>query len=362
MPSLINQALLPAVLALAVLSSGCSEPDRLQATPKVPAGGVLVSGAGATLPAPLYKKWFETYGVAHPATVVTYDAVGSGEGIRRFLRHRVKDEESVDFGASDAAMRDEEIAQISKGVVLVPMTADAVVLAYNLPNFQGDLRLSRKAYAGIFLGEIRNWNDPLIARANRSAKLPKLTLTTVVRQDGSGTTYAFTKHLDAISEKWRSEYGPATLVNWPGDAMRARGNEGVAARIKQSEGSIGYVSSQFAKKLGLRVAILENKAGEFVQPTEQNCRASLASAELPENLRAFLPDPAGRDDYPIVTFSWVLLYKDYADAGKARAVRDLMRWCLSQGQQQAAMLGYIGLPTAVTAKALAAVDMVGPTQ
>ena len=314
----VRTVLLAAAVAVLGFSTGCSTPDQLPAKPKVPAGGVLVAGAGATLPSPLYQSWFEAYRVDHPATVVTYDAVGSGEGIRRFVRRNVKEEEAVDFGASDAAMRDEEIAQVPKGVVLVPMTADAVVLAYNLPSFPGELRLARKAYTGIFLGEIKNWSDPLIARANR-AKLPKLTLTTVVRQDGSGTTYAFTKHLDAISEKWRSEHGPATLVNWPGDAMRAKGNEGVAARIKQSEGSIGYISSQFARKLGLKVAILENKAGQFVQPTEQSAGAALASAELPENLRAFVPDPAGADSYPIVTFSWVLLYKDYVDARKAQS-------------------------------------------
>jgi phosphate transport system substrate-binding protein len=358
----LDAALLPAAVILAVCSSGCSDPDRLQARPKVPAGGVLVAGAGATLPSPLYQSWFEAYRTDHPATVVTYDAVGSGEGIRRFLRKNVKEEETVDFGASDAAMRDEEIAQVSKGVVLVPMTAGAVVLAYNLPDFQGDLRLSRKAYEGIFLGEIKNWNDPLIAKANGGARLPKLTLTTVVRQDSSGTTYAFTKHLDAISEKWRSEHGPATLVNWPGNAMRAKGNEGVAARIKQSIGSIGYVSSEFARKVGLKVAILENKAGRFVEPTEQSCKAALATAELPENLRAFVPDPAGPDAYPIVTFSWVLLYKDYPDARKARAVRDLMRWCLSNGRQEAVKLGYVDLPPAVTAKALSAVETVGPAE
>jgi phosphate transport system substrate-binding protein len=282
--------------------------------------------------------------------------VGSGEGIRRFLGKNVKPEELVDFGASDAAMRDEEIAQSPKGVLLLPMTAGAVVLAYNLPDFEGDLRLSRKALVGIFLGEIKNWNDRQIAEANPGRKLPKLTIATVVRQDGSGTTYAFTKHLDAISDRWRSEYGPATLVNWPGNAMRASGNEGVSGRINQSIGSIGYVSYEFARKLKLKIAALENRSGHFVMPTGQSSEAALASAELPDNLRVFVPDPPGTEAYPIVTFSWILLYRTYDDAKKATAVRELFRWCLSDGQNYASQLGYVKLPASITARSLTALD------
>jgi|SRR5579863_783863 len=335
--------------------TGCSSPDQI-AEAKAPAGGVLVRGAGATLPSPLYKQWFAAYQSGHPDTVVTYDSVGSGEGIRRFLGKNVKEEDLVDFGASDAAMRDEEIAQSSNGVLLLPMTASAVVLAYNLPDFEGELRLSRKAYAGIFLGEIKNWNDRQIAAANPGKKLPKLTIATVVRQDGSGTTYAFTKHLDAISDRWRSQYGPATLVNWPGNAMRASGNEGVAGRINQSIGSIGYVSYEFARKLNLRIAALENRSGHFVTPTGQRSEAAVASAELPDNLRLFIPDPTGSEAYPIVTFSWILLYSSYEDAKKAKAVHELFRWCLSDGQNYASQLGYVKLPPSITQRALTALD------
>jgi phosphate transport system substrate-binding protein len=291
---------------------------------------------------------------------IAYDAVGSGEGIRRFTGVDVKPEETVDFGASDAAMSDEQAANVRKGVLLLPVTAGSVVLAYNLPGFESELRLSRKAYAGVFLGEITNWNDRTIAEANPGAKLPKLTIATVVRQDGSGTTFAFTKHLDAINETWRSRYGAATLTDWPGNAMRAIGNEGVAARIKASDGSIGYVSYEFARKAGLRIATLENKEGEFVRPTAQSCTAALASAQLPDNLRVFVPDPSGRDSYPIVTMTWILLRKDYADAGKARAIRDLFGWCLRDGQKYAPELNYIPLPEGVVAKALPALAAVQP--
>src|SRR5208283_3250724 len=237
--------------------------------------------------------------------------VGSGEGVRRFIGEGVADDQKVDFGASDAAMSDAELARVNNDALMVPVTAGCVVLAYNLPGFHGGLKLSRKAYAGIFLGEIKNWNDPLIAKSNPGVRLPNLTIATVVRQDGSGTTFAFTNNLSAINDRFRSLFGSTTLVNWPGNAMRANGNEGVAALIQKSQGSIGYVGYEFANKIGLDMAALENKEGNFVQPSQQSCEDGLARAELPENLRVFVPDPSGADSYPIVTFSWVLLRKGY---------------------------------------------------
>jgi phosphate transport system substrate-binding protein len=252
------------------------------------------------------------------------------------------------------------MARVPAGVQLLPVTAGSVVLAYNLPGFEGELRLSRKAYAGVFSGRIKNWNDRLIVATNPKAKLLKITIATVVRQDGSGTTYAFTKHLDAIDETWRSRYGAATLVDWPGNAMRATGNEGVAGLIKHSEGSIGYVNYEFARKIGLPMATLENKEGNYVRPSVQSAAAALASAQLPGNLRAFVPDPAGRDSYPIVTLTWILLRKDYGDAAKARALRELLGWCLQDGQKYAPELNYIPLPADVVAKALPALASVKP--
>lgn len=200
-------------------------------------------------------------------------------------------------------MSDVELAQTNNDTLMVPVTSACLVLAYNLPNYHGELRLSRKAYAGIFLGEIKKWNDPLIAQSNPGVKLPDLTIAIAARQDASGTTFAFTNNLSAISDRWRSLFGPATLVNWPGNAMRAKGNEGVAALIQKSEGSIGYVGYEFANRLGLDMAAIENKDGKFIQPAEQSCVAGLASADLPDNLRAFVPDPSGAKSYPIVTYS-----------------------------------------------------------
>jgi len=315
-----------------------------------------LQGAGATFPSILYKRWFAAYQSAHPKTAIVYEAVGSGEGVRRFIGENVKEEEKVDFGASDAAMTDEQIVRVPGGAVLLPATAGCVTLSYNLPDFDGDLKLSRKAYAAIFLGQVKSWNDPLISQSNPGARLPKLTLVTVVRRDASGTTYAFTKHLDAISETWRGQYGAATLVSWPGNAMRAPGNEGVAGRIQQSNGSIGYVGYEFAQRLGLKMALVENKNGEFVKPGAESCAASLASAEMPENLRVFVPDPTAPGAYPIVTFSWILLYKNYDNPAKADAIRTLFRWCLQDGQEYSPQLGYIRLPSNVASRALAALQ------
>jgi phosphate transport system substrate-binding protein len=354
--------LLLALAALGLLGNhlACSTQSPAKAKPQVPPGGVLLQGAGATFPSLLYKQWFAAYQQAHPQTVITYDSVGSGEGIRRFLGRNVKDEDKVDFGASDAALQDNEIAQAPDGVVMVPMTAGGVALAYNLPDVAQELRLSRRAYAGIFLGEIKNWNDPLIAAANPGIKLPKLTIVTVVRQDASGTTFAFTKHLDAISEKWRSQYGPATLVNWPGNAMRAKGNEGVAGLLQQSVGGLAYVGSEFAHRYGLRAALLENKDGMFVKPNEESIRSALASAQMPENLRVYVPDPTGPEAYPIATFTWILLRQNYADPAKAEALRGLFAWSLGDGQHYASCLGYVPLPAAIVEKAQAALQSVKP--
>lgn len=272
-------SVLSLTMLMVIFSCKAGKDESAHAKPSVPAGGVLARGAGATFPSVLYQRWFDTYHKQHSQTVVSYEAVGSGEGVRRFVGTGVDPSDEIDFGASDAAMRDEDIARTPAGVLMIPMTAGGVALAYNLPGFNGDLKLSRQAYTGIFLGQIRSWDDPLIQKSNPGAKLPNLTITTVVRSDSSGTTFALTKHLDAISGQWRNQFGPSTLVNWPGNAMRAKGNEGVAAKIKASNGSIGYVGYEFARKAQLRVALLENRQGHFVPPLAANCSASLATAE-----------------------------------------------------------------------------------
>lgn len=352
--------LLVAMVAASIMCA-CSAhgaPSRIETKPKpvVPKGGILLQGAGGTLPAILYEKWFSIYQGQSAGTVISYDAVGSSDGIRRFIGQNAKEEEKVDFGASDAAMRDDELASVASGALLLPVTAASVALAYNLPQLSTDLRLSRQAYADIFLGQIKNWNDARIARTNPGVKLPNLTIAVVVRQDGSGTTFALTKHLDAISETWRAGFGAATLVNWPGNAIRAQGNEGVAGTILHSVGAIGYLSYEYALKTGLKVAWLENREGKFVPPTEMHAAAALASVELPENLRLFVPDPRGADAYPIVTLTWILLYQNYPDLKKAKSLHDLFHWCLTDGQKYAASNGYIPLPPNIAARSIASLE------
>jgi phosphate transport system substrate-binding protein len=358
--ALVGPVLILVASLFAALLAGCSNTTSKPADPPVPPGSIQLAGAGATFPSLLYNRWFETYHGTYPKMFIKYNAVGSGEGIRRFIGKNMTEREQVDFGASDAAMQDSEIAQADNNVLMVPLTAGCVGLAYNLPGLQQPLKLSRRAYAGMFLGEIKKWNDPLIAQTNPGVKLPDLTIVTVVRQDASGTTYAFTRHLDAVSEAWRSKYGPATLVNWPGNAMRASGNEGVAGLIEKSVGSIGYVGYEFARRINLTVAALENKEGKFTLPSGESCSAALASTVLPENLRLFVPDPTGGDSYPIATFSWVLLRKNYASAETAAAIRELFRWCLLEGQKAAPTLNYVALPQSVVEKSLAAVNSITP--
>lgn len=334
---------------------GCQlqEPTKAESSHKPRPGVTLLRGAGATFPYVLYKKWFAVYQQTHPDTEIVYDKVGSGEGVRRFINMNVPPEEQVDFGASDAAMTDEQMASVSGGVLLLPMTAGSIAIAYNLPSFTGELRLSRAALAGIFKGDVTSWDDALIKKANSGAKLPKLTIATVVRQDSSGTTFAFTKHLDAISEDWRRQYGAATLISWRGNAIRAKGNEGVAAAIQNAQGSIGYVGFEFARQLGLKMALIENREGKFVGPSSQTASIALARVNLSENLRTFIPDPAGAESYPIVTMTWILVYKNYPDAKKSAALIDLFSWCLSEGQKFAPTIGYASLPANVASKSLA---------
>ena len=351
-------ALLVALVGLSATVQGqpALNPPSLEMSP----GVIRIMGAGATFPSLLYERWFKQYHGLHPEVAVHYEAVGSGAGIERFIGVGVEEGKRVDFGASDAAMTDAEIARVERGVRLIPMTGAGIALAYNLPGIEGKLRLSRAAYTGIYLGKIKKWNDPIIGECNPGLKLPNLTIASVARSDSSGTTFAFTKHLDAVSSEWRERYGAHRVVDWPGGPMRARGNEGVATLIKHSEGSVGYVSLGFAQKLGLAVAVLENKAGNYIVPSPESAMGALAAAELPDNLRIFLPDPEGAESYPIVTLTWVLVYQNYADSKKAEAIKELFRWCLYEGQRFSGDLGYLPLPAKIVARAADALATIGP--
>jgi len=300
-------------------------------------------GAGSTLAAPLYEKWIDAFEQAHPSIAVRYEAIGSGEGIARFSAG------TVDFGASDVPLSLAEATKIERGAIQVPSTAGMVVLAYNLPGLEGELKLPQDVYVDIFLGKIRTWDDPRILAANTDLDLPSINIAVIGRQDSSGTTYAFTRHLAAVSKRW-TDGGPGVgnLVVWPQGAMLARGNEGVASRIKISNGAIGYVEFGFARRLGLPVALLENKSGQFVAPTQETGTAALAASAGYglDGLAASLTNPADPQAYPIVTYSWLLLYENYP-ADRARAVTSFIDGGLNAGQALATDLGYLALPAAV---------------
>ncbi len=317
-------------------------------------GNVELVGAGASFPAPLYQTWFADLNKKYPNLKVNYQSVGSGAGVEQFTKG------TVDFGASDVAMKDEEIQKIpaDKGVLLLPVTAGSIVLAYNLPDVP-ELKLPRAVYTDILLGKIKSWDDPAIAKANPGAKLPKEEIKVIYRADGSGTTGVFTKHLSAISPEWKTKVGDGKSVKWP-VGVGAKGNEGVTAQIQQTPGSIGYVEYGYAKQSKLKFASLENKAKQFVSASEESAAKTLASVPLPENLRAFISDPEGADSYPIVTYTWILAYKKYADANKAKAVEATIEYALTDGQKIASELGYVPLPANVIAKVAAAADQISP--
>ncbi|VEP12380.1 phosphate transporter subunit; periplasmic-binding component of ABC superfamily [Hyella patelloides LEGE 07179] len=303
------------------------------------AGGgqsVSLTGAGASFPAPLYQRWFAEYNKQNPNVQVTYQSVGSGAGVEQFTQ------KTVDFGASDVAMKDEEMAAVDQGVVLLPMTAGSIVLAYNLPDIEG-LQLSRQVYTDILLGKITKWNDPAIASINPDVQLPDTDITVVHRSDGSGTTGVFTQHLAAISPEWEQKVGSGKTVEWP-TGLGAKGNEGVTAQILQTEGSIGYIEYGYAKQQEIPTASLENQAGNYIAPSSESASQALSAATLPENLRAFVTDPEGEDSYPIVTYTWILAYENYDDPEKLNAFKEVINWSLTEGQAYAEELGYIPLP------------------
>jgi phosphate transport system substrate-binding protein len=310
---------------------------------------IRLVGSGASFPAPLYTTWFQTFSRANPGIQVTYQSKGSGAGIRDF-QARI-----VDFAASDAAMDEEEQAVVEGGVQLLPMTAGEIVLAYNLEGAP-DLKLPRAVYPGIFLGTVKMWNDPAIAAANPGVELPDIPITVVVRADSSGTTYVFSKHLSTISPDFDQAVGIGKSLNWPNAAKMVKSpkNDGVAATIRQTPGAVGYIEFGFGRMANLAMAHLENKAGKFIAPGGEGGPAALANATIPEDMIVWLPDPEGDASYPIVTYTWMLFYKQNQSPEKAEALRKMVEYCLTEGQKISEKAGYIPLPENVVEKVRAA--------
>jgi phosphate transport system substrate-binding protein len=358
--SAIRSLLALSALALSVDACKKSAPEAMptpgSASAPAPAAAepsvVTLQGSGASFPAPLYSRWFRDFSAKNPNIRVNYQSTGSGAGIKAFTAGQ------TDFGASDAAMSDDEIKAAQGNVVLLPVTAGHIVLSYNLPDVK-ELKLSREAYAGIFLGIITQWNDPKIAKANPGVKLPATDITPVNRSDGSGTTFVFTQHLSAISDKWKSGPGTGKSVNWPAKAaVGGAKNDGVAALIQRTPGAIGYIEYVYAATSNQPIAQLENKAGKFVAPTPEAAAAALTHVTLPDDLRAWVTDPEGDDSYPIATYTWILAKKKYADKTKADALKALLKWCLSEGQTLAPSLHFLALPAPVVERVGKAVETI----
>lgn len=319
-------------------------------SPTVAQSSVFLNGAGATFPLFLYQRWFQEYSQTHQGIQINYQPIGSAAGIQQMIS------ETVDFGGSDIAMTDEQMQKVDRGVLMIPMTSGSIAIAYNLPGIN-NLRLSREVYADIFLGKIQRWNDRKITNLNPNTTLPNLPITLVHRSDGSGTTAVFTKHLSAISSEWEQRVGSGLSVSWPA-GVGIKSNAGVSAQIKQAKGAIGYVEYSFAKQLGLSTATLENRAGNYIQPSLEATARALENLTLPDNLRAFVSDPQGEAAYPIVTYSWLLAYKNYDDPNKAKVLREVIAWALTEGQQYSESLGYVPLSDTVVEKARAVLQSI----
>ena len=323
----------------------CSALSLVVGGESVLAQDLRLIGSGASFPFPIYAAWFKQFSKDTPGATVDYQAKGSGAGIQDLVSH------TVDFAGSDAAMTDEEMAKVEGGVVLIPITAGEIVIAYNLPGNPTGLRLPREIYPEIFLGKIARWSDPRIVAANPNMKLPDLPITVVRRSDASGTNFVFTKHLSAINSEFAKQVGSGTTVQWPTSdkIVGAPKNDGVTATIRQTPGALGYIEYGYAKLTKTNAALLQNKAGKYIEPGAASGSAALANAALGPDLRGWIEDPEGAESYPIATFTWLMFYRKQ-DAKKATVLRDLVEYCATKGQAIADSMGYIPLPPSVVEK------------
>ena len=315
-----------------------------------------LNGAGATFPEPLYLEWIgEFMNGVQPGVAINYQGIGSGGGIQQFTQM------TVDFGASDAPMKDEEIAAAEKAsgakVLHIPTVLGAVATAYNLPDVEG-LKLDQETLAGIFLGTITTWNDPAIVALNPDVQLPSTAISVVHRSDSSGTTSIFTGYLAKVSTAWADSVGAGKDVRWP-VGIGGQGNDGVAAVIQQQEGSIGYVELAYATEVGLPTVAIRNQSGSFVAPSLASTSAAGVGIDFPADLRFSLSDSPGAEAYPIVGATWILAYDTMADPQKAEALRAFLDWALTEGGPLAEDLGYAPLPDSLRELALAKVAEVG---
>jgi phosphate transport system substrate-binding protein len=301
-------------------------------------GTVLLNAAGATFPYPIYSKWFDVYHNLHPNVQINYQSIGSGGGIRQLQAG------TVDFGASDGPMTDEQLSQSKVKILHFPTVLGAVVPTYNIPGVSGELNFTQQAIAGIYLGKITKWNDPEIVKANSGVKLPNDDIVVVHRSDGSGTSFIFTDYLSSISSEWKGKVGKGTSVNWP-LGLGGKGNEGVSGLLKQSPGSIGYVELAYAKENNLTYAYMQNKSGDFIEPNIDSTSQAAVGVNVPADFRFSIVNSANPQAYPIAGMTWLLIYKQMDDRVKAKAIVDFIKWAITDGQKLTADLDYAPLPS-----------------
>ncbi|MCM2278939.1 MAG: phosphate ABC transporter substrate-binding protein PstS [Oligoflexia bacterium] len=319
--------------ALLFVASAQAAPQPLQ-----------LNGAGATFPFPLYSKWFSEFNKAEPSIQINYQSIGSGGGIRQFL------EQTVDFGATDSPMTDEQLAKAKTPVLHIPTVLGAVVITYHLPGIGKGLRLTPDVLADIFLGKISQWNDPRIVAANSALKLPADPILVVHRSDGSGTTGIFTDYLAKVSPEWKTRVGSGPAVSWPA-GLGGKGNEGVTGLVKQTPGSIGYVELIYAESNALPYASLKNRSGQFVAPGTRSVSAAAAGSlkKIPADFRVSITDPEGKESYPLGGFTYLLVSQSM-DKAKGQALVQFLRWAMKDGQSLAESLVYAPLPKELVKK------------
>jgi len=305
-------------------------------------GQTTLNGAGATFPYPMYSKWFSEYHKLHPEIQINYQSIGSGGGIRQVIAG------TVDFGATDGPMSDDQLKEAKAKILHLPTVLGADVPAYNIPGVTAELNFTPEVLAGIFLGRIAKWNDKAIASANPGVSLPDRDIIVVHRSDGSGTTYIWTDYLSKVSSDWQSQVGKGTSVKWP-IGLGGKGNEGVAGMVRQLPGSIGYVELIYAVQNKLPYGDVRNRAGKFVQATLESVTAAAAGVAMPEDFRVSITDSPAPEAYPISSFTWLLIPTRIADASKGAAIKKFLGWMLTDGQRLAPPLSYAPLPASVVA-------------
>ncbi len=315
-------------------------------------GQTTLNGAGATFPYPMYSKWFSEYNKLHPDVQINYQSIGSGGGIRQVLNG------TVDFGASDGPMSDEQLAQSKTKILHIPTVLGAVVPAYNVPGISGEVKFTPEALAGIFLGRIQNWNDPALTKVNPGVNFPNQPIIVIYRSDGSGTTFIFTDYLSKISKDWSNSVGKGTSVKWQ-IGMGGKGNEGVAGQVRQLQGSIGYVELIYAVQNKIPYGSVRNAAGNFVKASLDGVTEAAASAKaMPADFRVSITNAPGKTAYPISSFTWLLIPAQAKDPKKGKIIADFLDWMVNDGQKMTSQLSYAPLPESVVEKVKAAIKQI----